>query len=391
MEYTIDYDKNLTITLHGRIDTVNSPVVEKELSEIIGKEEFTNLILDLGDVSFVSSAGLRIFLRVKQSNANLKITNVCQDVYEVFEMTGFTEIMDVQKAYRQFSIDGCEVIGKGACGTVYRVSDDTIVKVFKPDCDLEDIKRERDISHKAFILGIPTAISYDVVKVGDCYGTVYELLNCDTLKGMIAKDPTNLEKYAKMYSDLLHALHKSKVEPGTLPDMKAAAMERTAVVASNLPKEVGEKYVRLIESIPTEYTVLHGDCHIKNIMVQNGEPLFIDMDTLCYGNPIFDFARAYNAYFTYTEIFNQQNDHFIGLPYQMVKDLWKLTIMDYFDTKDPERYEVLMKKFAVVGCGYLFHHALTSTKFSARMSEESLKWLTDALIDAINSVDNLLL
>ena len=390
MEHTLK-DNALTVALHGRIDTVTSPEVDKELSSILTNCKFTSLILDLADVDFVSSAGLRIFLRAKQTYDAVSIINVKQEVYEVFEMTGFTEIMDVEKAYRQFSIDGCEIIGKGAVGTVYRYSDDTIVKVFREGTSLDEIKHEIDISHKAFVLGIPTAISYDVVKVGDSFGTVYELLNCETMKGLILKDQQHLGKYAKMYSDVLHALHKSKVGPGELPSIREHELKVAEIVTPLLPEKEGRKYSKMVNEIPDDYNVCHGDCHIKNIMVQNGEPLFIDMDTLCYGNPVFDFSRAYNTYFGYTELLNQQDDMFIGLPYETVKEFWKLTLMEYFKTKDPIRIEQLENKFALLGNAYLLYKVATLPDFAKKAGKEKIEWLKKTISEEIDKADNLML
>ncbi len=390
MEHTLK-DNVLTVALHGRIDTVTSPEIDKELSTILTNSKFTSLILDLSDVDFVSSAGLRIFLRTKQTYDAVSIINVKQEVYEVFEMTGFTEIMEVEKAYRQFSIDGCEIIGKGAVGTVYRYSDDTIVKVFREGTSLDEIKHEIDISHKAFVLGIPTAISYDVVKVGDSFGTVYELLNCETMKGLILKDQQHLGKYAKMYSDVLHALHESKVGPGELPSIREHDLKVAEIVTPLLPEKEGFKYSKMVNEIPDDYNVCHGDCHIKNIMVQNGEPLFIDMDTLCYGNPVFDFSRAYNTYFGYTELLNQQDDMFIGLPYETVKEFWKLTLMEYFKTKDPVRIEQLENKFALLGNAYLLYKVTTLPDFAKKAGEEKIEWLKKTISEEIDKVDNLLL
>ena len=60
-----------------------------------------------------------------------------------------------------------------------------VLKVFKPNTSLDIIRRENDLCKNAFVSGIPTAISYDVVQVGDCYGAVYELLNAEDFKGCL--------------------------------------------------------------------------------------------------------------------------------------------------------------------------------------------------------------
>ncbi|MBR0085199.1 MAG: hypothetical protein IJL97_01480, partial [Lachnospiraceae bacterium] len=71
----------------------------------------------------------------------------------------FTEMMTVEKAYRVVSVEGCEEIGRGANGTIYRIDRDNVVKVYNNADALEDIQHEREVAKLALILGIPTAIS----------------------------------------------------------------------------------------------------------------------------------------------------------------------------------------------------------------------------------------
>ena len=142
-------------------------------------------MFDAQELEYISSAGLRMILRIKKTNDNTKVINCNSEVFEVFEITGFSEMMDISKAYRSISVDGCEIIGDGFFGTVYRINPETIVKVYKkPDC-LEMVKNEKELARKAFVLGIPTAIPYDIVKVGNSYGSVFELLDCKSLDTLI--------------------------------------------------------------------------------------------------------------------------------------------------------------------------------------------------------------
>ena len=80
------------------------------------------------------------------------------------------------KKLRNISIEGCEQIGTGSSGTVYRIEPDAIVKVFYPGIGLDRIEREQNNARTAFVNGINTAIPFDIVRVGNLYGTVYELI-----------------------------------------------------------------------------------------------------------------------------------------------------------------------------------------------------------------------
>lgn len=177
----------LTVCLNGRIDASNAAEIEQEVMAVRAEAADAATVIDAEHLEYISSAGLRILLRLRKTEPNLTLINVSPEVYEILDMTGFTEMMTVKKAYRQLSVDGCEIIGRGANGAVYRYDAETIVKVYLNADALPDIQRERELARKALVLGINTAIPYDVVRVGENYGTVMELLEATSLSKMIKK------------------------------------------------------------------------------------------------------------------------------------------------------------------------------------------------------------
>ena len=95
---TIEIKKMATDTVVevcGRLDTTTAPVLDKTISEDIS--ENTNLVLDLKGLEYISSAGLRVLLsaqkRMKKSGI-MKLKNVCEEVMDIFEMTGFADILE---------------------------------------------------------------------------------------------------------------------------------------------------------------------------------------------------------------------------------------------------------------------------------------------------------
>ena len=124
----------LIIAFTGNIDSSNASSVEAELRALYEAHPCDSVELDCDRLEYTSSAGLRVILRFKQDVDDTALTNVHTELYNIFDMTGFTEMMEVRKAYRVFSVEGCEVIGQGANGKVYRIDRDTIVKVYlNPD------------------------------------------------------------------------------------------------------------------------------------------------------------------------------------------------------------------------------------------------------------------
>lgn len=342
--------KTLTVFLKGHIDSANAADVEKEITQVRSEAgEIDELIIDAADLTYISSAGLRIILRLRKDIKDVCIVNVTAEVYEILDMTGFTEMLKVSKAYRVVSVDGCEVIGQGANGKVYRIDPDTIVKVYFDQDSLPDIQRERELARSALILGIPTAIPYDVVKVGDCYGSVFELLNAKSFAKILSEDGSQLDSVARMSVDLLKKIHSTLVPAGQMPSMKETVLKWAEFMKDYLPEDKGAKLVRLVEEVPEDRHMLHGDYHIKNVMMQDGEVLLIDMDTLCTGYPVFEFASVYNAYQGFSSINHKGIESFLGITYEQGKEMWDKTLQYYFDDKTPEEIETIAKKAKLLG------------------------------------------
>ena len=97
---TIEIKRNAdetVIELVGRLDTTTAPALDKTISEDIGDTK--NLVLNLKGLEYISSAGLRVLLGAQkrlQKIGSMKVTNVCEEVMEVFEMTGFADILTIE-------------------------------------------------------------------------------------------------------------------------------------------------------------------------------------------------------------------------------------------------------------------------------------------------------
>lgn len=97
---TIEIKKNAEktiIEIVGRLDTITAPVLEKTINNDI--EGTKNLVFDFKYLEYISSAGLRVLLSTQkkmQKIGSMKVTNVCEEVMEVFEMTGFTDILVIE-------------------------------------------------------------------------------------------------------------------------------------------------------------------------------------------------------------------------------------------------------------------------------------------------------
>ena len=359
MDITYRTDKDiLYIAVEGRIDASNAAEAEEKIFNIKNNNPGKHIVVDADKLEYISSAGLRVILKLRKEEPKLAIINVASDVYEVFDMTGFTDMVTVEKAYQRMSVEGCEFIAKGANGAVYRYDDETILKTYFAKDALPEIKQERENARKAFVLGINTAIPYGIVRVDDGYGTVTELLNAVSVTKMIRKNPDDLSEAAKYYIDMLKSIHAIKVEDGEVPDMKETALAWADFVAPHLPEEQGKKLRDLIEAVPKRNTLMHGDYHTNNIMVQNGEPLLIDMDTLCMGHPVFELGSMFNAFVGYAELDHQNMMDFFGYSFETAGKFWDMALKMYLGTEDEEVCRSVAEKAMIIGYTRMLRRAL---------------------------------
>ena len=342
-------DTTLVLFFEGRIDSTNASQVEEEIREIRAGYPAEHIVIDVETLEYISSAGLRVILRLRKEFEDLRIINANSEVYDIFDMTGFTEMVKVEKAYRRLSVEGCEVIGRGSNGEVYRLDRDTIVKVYFNSDALPDIHRERELARRALVLGIPTAIPYDVAKVGDSYGSVFELLNAKSFGKLMLQEPENVDHYIGLYVDLLKTIHGTLVKPGDMPDMKAVAVGWARFLKDYLPADQYEKLCSLIEAVPENLHMMHGDYHIKNVMMQAGEVLLIDMDTLCCGDPVFEFASIFLAYKGFSELDHSVTQSFLGISYELADHIWNKTLQLYFGTEDEAVLSANADKAMIIG------------------------------------------
>ena len=97
---TIEIKKNqeeTIIEIVGRLDTITAPALDKTINEDLG--ETKNLVLDVKGMEYISSAGLRVLLAAQkkmQKIGSMKVKGVCEEVMEVFEMTGFADILVIE-------------------------------------------------------------------------------------------------------------------------------------------------------------------------------------------------------------------------------------------------------------------------------------------------------
>ena len=290
------------------------------------------------------------------------------------------------KKYKEVSVDGCRLIGRGAKGEVYRYSDELVIKVYNHHNTYRDVAREIALSRKAFILGIPTAISFGIVSVGKRYGAMYELVDSETISKHIARQPGHVDTYAKMMTELAHTIHGISVsEDDGFPD----ALDRVrGYISSGIALEneaLAARCTKLIDSIPASQTLIHGDFHTGNVFLQHGEPLLIDMDRLSVGNPFLEISDLYYFYVVLGEFDPAVVEDFMGFSYHTAQQFFRFFLMYYLGTEEETRLRDVTDKASLMGYARMIHRVRKKSRLSDEDRQtiarcvEKLAALTDKL------------
>ena len=382
-------DGKVIVFLEGRIDTNNAAQTEKGIFDAV-KDKTGEIVIDAKKLDYISSAGLRVLMKLRKSiNKPLPVINVSRDVYDIFETTGFTELLDVKRAMREIAVEGCEVIGQGFYGTVYRIDDETIVKVYdSPDC-LPMIQNEQRLAKLAFIKGVPTAISYDTVKVGDSFGSVFELLKAQSFNDLLKKEPENFEALMLKYVDFMKTVHSAEMDAGTLPLAKNRFISHLNAIHSYLTDEQYQRLNKLISGLPDDLHLVHGDFHMKNIMVTDNEPMLIDMDTISTGQPIFDLQALYVTYISFAEDDPNNLPYFLGIPNELGKRIWRRITEYYFDTADEKRLSEIKNKIKLLAMVRFLYILTTTDLKNSELGEKRIKHAQEHIAELIGIVTDL--
>ncbi|MBQ7219513.1 MAG: phosphotransferase [Synergistaceae bacterium] len=343
------HDGTLTIYLEGRIDSNNANETESQITDALSQNpEASNIQFDADKLDYISSAGLRVLLKVRKIISKpLPVLNASSEIYGIFDVTGFTELLDVHKKLREVSVDGCELLGEGANGKVYRLTKDEMIKIFRPEITLDIIESERESSRKAFLLGIPCAIAFDTVKCGESCGTIYEMLNAGTLTERIRANPDRLPELAEGAGVLLRQLHAIDVPEEQMPRVSPKLHGLVDKIADDFTPDEVMKMHALYNAIPEQNHFVHGDYHTKNIMESNGELMLIDLGDSGRGNPLLDLMHTYFV-MNLTGGSSKHSDDdmgFVGLTYREMRTFWEIMFEAYCGG-DTAKAEMLQAKIA---------------------------------------------
>ncbi|MBQ6975695.1 MAG: STAS domain-containing protein [Selenomonadaceae bacterium] len=288
----------LNITLPERINTTNAADFEKELFAIKELKDAEEILFNANNLQFISSMGLRVLFKLakKFEDTPMTMINTSNEVREIFEETGVTSFIKVYKKIRRVDVTSLKLLGVGMYGSVYRVNEEQILKVFHNIRSEFEMRKVIDIVRTAFTHGIPTIMPFEVVKTDAGLGVVLELLNSTILSTLIHDNEKDFDKHVVEMVQLAKLLADTKFEEGALPARTEFLMNIVESAAEYLtPAEIAEikKYV---DVVPHRLSAVHGDFHARNIMIMDDQPLLIDMDEFSCGHPVWDIGGTHRIY-----------------------------------------------------------------------------------------------
>ena len=353
MQITSNYnDGQLTIAISGRVDAAEAQNLQQEaLALVNGRSDINSIVVDASQMTFISSLGLRVMLTLKKKVDDLRIIGVNADVYNVFSITGFHKIITVEKALPNVSVEGCPLAGGRK--DVYQLTEDIVLKVFPEGTTKADVDKEVAMAKEAFVLGVPTAMAFDIVMVDGRYALEYE-----------STAPMAID--AIPLGTLVRNLHELKVDPeeGTFAPGVVMLKKRIEALEPYLGEDAVSKLLQMIKVLPDATALLHGNLTLDCIMKQNEEPIFTNMGGVCFGHPVLDLSRLYASF---TE--EQKGEYF-----DMLLD-------EYFDMESDETIKRNRENIVILSSIYEFTELLADGEPTEEMVEESKKRFQEVIAD----------
>lgn len=378
----------MIVKLFGKVDATNASDIQNVMkAELDGNDNVNKIVVDANSLEYISSAGLRVLLYCKKRISDFTIVNVSKEVYDILDITAFVNIFEVKRALREVSIDGLEMIGQGTCGKVYRENAETIIKVFNEGFDVAKIEAERENSQKSFINGIDTAISYDIVKVGNQIGVVYEMLAADTFRSVMQKDVERIEYYIGIYADFLKNMHKTQFRDGALASVKPkwyGSIDGISVFSEE-EKTVVKK---MVDAVEDRNTFIHGDYNVGNVMYQNGSAILIDMADASVGHPVFDLAGVYLGFVLFpTLIPDEYCEKMTGFSREQNITMWNKFCAVYFGVTTEEERVKYEKQIEPFSAFRVIQASLFVSAFPDKMIQYCKRIVLDANKDKVHTLE----
>jgi hypothetical protein len=171
--------------------------------------------------------------------------------------------------------------------------------------------------------------------------------------------------------------------------MKQKVLGWTECLEGHLPEVQRKKLIGLIEAVPDRWGMIHGDFHFKNVMMQDGEALLIDMDTISMGHPVFELANTYLAFVGFGELDPSVCEDFLEIPYGTECEIWKKFLRDYLGTDDEDALKNTEDKIRIVAYVRLMRHVIRRGEDQAGDGRRTVEYAARQLGELLDRTETL--
>jgi len=238
--------------------------------------------------------------------------------------------------YKHIYIEEGSLLGKGQCGAVYSMGDNKVVKLFYNTISKESILTEYEKSKAAFDLGIDSEKCYGLVLYNDRIGIEFERINGISVENYVIKHNDEAKNCAQLMAIQLKKINSAIPDTNIFPSIKKFYLECIDKCRDDnwISVAESEKLVEFVEAIPECNTLIYGDYHFQNVLIENGRARIIDLADCMKGHPIFDLLVS-NIYFHFLPIEHKEIYSMItNLDPEVAEYMWEEFIRVYFEISD---------------------------------------------------------
>ena len=253
----------------------------------------------------------------------------------------------MERDFKLLEIGDLHPFARGGTGECYRLDEDTILKLYFEGFPIETIRREKDGARAALVAGVPTAISFDQVRVGNRYGVVYELVQGKTLSELAAQTPSRARELGGTLAEIARTLHGTRIRCGDLP--RATDHIRVALPEVDYaPEGTVRRIEAFMDRLDESRRYVHGDFNSNNVIVTADGPLLVDMGDFSLGSPMFDLATLRFSLFESPEALAGGRSAFTGMTPDEAQAFWQGFERAYFGGEMDSETEALLSRVTLL-------------------------------------------
>ena len=254
-----------------------------------------------------------------------------------------------QNQYPQINLADWQQVGEGGNGKTY-VNPAAPAEILKVNnarlSTLEAVQHEYDISKAVACLGISVPEMYHIVRVGDAYGTISQLIKGKkSLSRICQENPERTEEMARLLCQKGKQLWATPCNTDFFHRRKQQALVaiENATYVSRKNRDLIQSF---IETIPESTGCSHGDFQTGNLILAGENFYWIDLDRFACGDPMFDIGHLFLICHLYAPMKRVQDIFHMSL--EQFQKFWDAFAMEYTGKEDHSEFDALAGKFAAV-------------------------------------------